>query len=62
MFLASQIPTLEDKVKHLEEKVGEGLKELRAFELCLERTTHTNDNYQKEVGHLTKKLESKSPI
>jgi regulator of replication initiation timing len=62
MFLASQIPTLDDKVKHLEEKVGEGLKELRDFELYLERTTHANDNYQKEVGHLTKKLESKFPI
>jgi hypothetical protein len=26
---ASQIPTLEDKVKHLEDKVVEGLKEVR---------------------------------
>jgi predicted nucleic acid-binding Zn-ribbon protein len=58
---ASQIPTLEDKIKHLEDKVVEGLKEVRARELCLERTNHANDNYQKEVAQLTKKLDSKSP-
>jgi chromosome segregation ATPase len=58
---ATQIPTLEDKVKHLEDKVVEGLKEVRAWELCLERTTQANYNYQKEVTQLTKKLESKSP-
>jgi predicted nucleic acid-binding Zn-ribbon protein len=28
---ATQIPTLEDKVKHLEDKVVEGLKEVRAW-------------------------------
>jgi hypothetical protein len=50
---ATQIPTLEDKVKHLEDKVVEGLKEVRAQELCLERTTQANDNYKKEVSHLT---------
>jgi hypothetical protein len=58
---ASQIPALEDKVKHLEDKVVEGLKEVRARELYLECTTHANDNNQKDVAHLTKKLESKSP-
>jgi hypothetical protein len=58
---ATQIPTLEDKVKHLEDKVVEGLKEVSARELCLEHTTQVNDNYQKEVTQLTKKLESKSP-
>jgi hypothetical protein len=58
---ASQIPTLKDKVKPLVDKVVEGLKEVRARELCLECTAHANDNYQKEVAHLTKKLESKSP-
>jgi chromosome segregation ATPase len=42
---ASQIPTLEDKVKHLEDKVVEGLKEVRAWELCLERITQANDDY-----------------
>jgi hypothetical protein len=44
---ATQIPTLEDKVKHLEDKVMEG-------------TTQANNDYQKEVAQLTKKLESKS--
>jgi predicted nucleic acid-binding Zn-ribbon protein len=42
---ATQIPTLEDKVKHLESKVVEGLNEVRARELCLERTTRANDDY-----------------
>jgi hypothetical protein len=60
-MFATQISTLEDKVKHLEDKVVEGLKEVRARELCLEHTTQANDNYQKEVAQLTKKLESKSP-
>jgi hypothetical protein len=59
--LATQIPTLEDKVKHLEDKEVEGLKEVRAQELCMECTTKANDNYQKEVAQLTKRLESKSP-
>jgi hypothetical protein len=36
---ANQIPTLEDKVKHLENKVVDGLNQVRARELCLERTT-----------------------
>jgi hypothetical protein len=45
----TQIPTLKDKIKQLEDKVVEGLKEVRARELCLERTTQANDNYQKEV-------------
>jgi hypothetical protein len=35
----AQIPTLEDKVKHLESKVVDGLNEARAQELCLEHTT-----------------------
>jgi hypothetical protein len=34
----TQIPTLEDKVV-------EGLKEVRAWELCLEHITQANDNY-----------------
>jgi hypothetical protein len=46
----TQIPTLENKVKHLE-----------ARGLCLERSTQANNNYQKGVDQLTKKLESKSP-
>jgi hypothetical protein len=41
----TQIPMLEDKVKHLEDKVVEGVKEVRARELRLECTTQANDNY-----------------
>jgi hypothetical protein len=43
----AQIPTLEDKVKHLENKVVDGLNEIRAWEVCLERTTWANDDYRK---------------
>jgi hypothetical protein len=57
---ASQIPTLEDKVKHLESKVVDGLNKVRARELCLEHTTQANDDYKKQNAQLTKKLESKS--
>jgi chromosome segregation ATPase len=56
----TRIPTLEDKVKHLENKVVDMLNEVRARELYLERTTQANDDYQKQVSKLTKKLESKS--
>jgi hypothetical protein len=57
---APQIPTLEDKVKHLENNVVDGLNEVQAQELFLERTTWGNDDYQKQISQLTKKLESKS--
>jgi hypothetical protein len=57
---ATQIPTLEDKVKHLVNKVVDGLNEVQARELCLERTTWANGDYQKQISQLTKKLESKS--
>jgi hypothetical protein len=57
---AAQISTLEDKVKHLEDKVVDGLNEVRAQELCLEHTTQANDDYKKQNAQLTKKLESKS--
>jgi hypothetical protein len=46
---ASRILTLKDKVKHLEDKVVEGLNEVRARELCLEHTTWVNDDYQAQV-------------
>jgi chromosome segregation ATPase len=59
--LDAQIPTLKDKVKHLENKVVDGLNEVRARELCLERTTQVNDDYKKQNAQLTRKLESKSP-
>jgi predicted nucleic acid-binding Zn-ribbon protein len=57
----TQIPTLEEKVKHLENKVVDVLNEVRARELCLERTTIANDNYKEENTQLTRKLESKFP-
>jgi predicted phage-related endonuclease len=57
---AAQILTLEDKVKHLENKVVHGLNEFRARELCLERTTQANDDYKKQNAQLTNKMESKS--
>jgi hypothetical protein len=57
---SAQIPTLEDKVKHIENKVVDGLSEVRARELCLERTTWANDDYKKQNAQLAKKLESKS--
>jgi hypothetical protein len=55
----TQIPILEYKVKHLENKVVDGLNEIWARELCLECTTQANDDYQKQISQLTKKLESK---
>jgi hypothetical protein len=58
--IATQILTLKDKVKHLEDKDVDGLNEVRARELCLECTTRANDDYKKQNSLLTKKLESKS--
>jgi hypothetical protein len=55
---ATQIPTLEDKVMQLENKVVDGLKEIRAWEHCLECTTRANDDYLKLVTQFTNKLES----
>jgi hypothetical protein len=45
---ATQVPTPEDKVKHLKNKVVDGLIEVRAQELWLERTTRANDDYKKK--------------
>jgi chromosome segregation ATPase len=53
---AAQIPALEEKVKHLENKVIDGLNEVRARELCLERTTKVNDDYKNPNSQLTRKL------
>jgi hypothetical protein len=58
---AAQVPILEEKVKHLENKVVDRLDEVRARELCLERTTIANDDYKKQNARLTRKLENKSP-
>jgi hypothetical protein len=45
---AAPIPTLEDKVKHLKNKVMDELKEVRARELYLECTTRANEDYKKQ--------------
>jgi chromosome segregation ATPase len=58
---AAQVPIIEEKVKHLESKVIDGLNEIRAKELDLEHTTKANDDYKKENAQLTRKLESKFP-
>jgi hypothetical protein len=58
---AAQILTLEERVKLLENKVVDGLNEVKARELCLERTTQANDDYKKQNAQLTRKQESKSP-
>jgi predicted nucleic acid-binding Zn-ribbon protein len=58
---AAQIPTLEEKVNHLENKLVDGLNEVRTSELCLEWTTRANDDYKKQNTQLTRKLESKFP-
>jgi hypothetical protein len=58
---ATQIPTLEDKVKDLENMVVDGLNEVRAQDLCLEHTTGANNDYKKQNAQLTKKLEIMFP-
>jgi hypothetical protein len=56
---ATQIPTLEDKIKHLEGEEVDGLTEVRSLELNLECTTQARHDYQNQVSQLIKKLESK---
>jgi hypothetical protein len=58
----AQVPVLEEKVKHLDNKVLDGLTELCAKELDLEQTTKADDDYTSQNIWLTKKLESKLPI
>jgi hypothetical protein len=60
-FIA-QIPDLEEKVKHLDNKVIDGLNELQTRELCLERTTKANDDYKSQNTQLTRKIESNLPL
>jgi hypothetical protein len=57
---AAQIPALKDQVKHLENKVVDGLNEVRDRELYLECTTRAKDDYKKRNAQLTRNLESKS--
>jgi hypothetical protein len=56
----AQIPILKDNVKYLENKVVDGLNEVGAQKLCLERITRCNEDYKKQNAELTKKLDSKS--
>jgi VIT1/CCC1 family predicted Fe2+/Mn2+ transporter len=58
---AAQISVLKDKVMHLDNKVIDGLNELRAKELCLEHTTNANVDFRSQNTRLTSKLESKLP-
>jgi septal ring factor EnvC (AmiA/AmiB activator) len=58
---AAQVLALEEKVKHLDNKVLDSQTKLIANELCLERTTKANDDYKSQNTRLTKKLESKLP-
>jgi hypothetical protein len=57
--LATQVPILEEKLKHLDNKVLDGLTEICAKELSLERTTKANEDYKSQSARLTKNLESK---
>jgi hypothetical protein len=56
--LTAQVPTLEDQVKHMDNKILNLLTKLWAKELCLQRTTAANDDLPCQGTRLTKKLES----
>jgi chromosome segregation ATPase len=56
---ATQIPGLEEKIKHRDNMVLDGLTDLRAQELNLERTTKAKEDYKNQNAQLTIKLESK---
>jgi hypothetical protein len=58
---AAQVPELEEKIKHMGNKVLDGLTELHAKELDLEWTTKANKDYKSQNSRLTKKLETKLP-
>jgi chromosome segregation ATPase len=59
---AAQIPDLEEKIKHLNNKVLDELTELHAHELNLEHTTKANSDYKNQTDRLTRNLESKLPF
>jgi chromosome segregation ATPase len=46
---AARISTLQDQVKHLENKVVDGLNEIRSQKLYLEHTTQANDDYNEQT-------------
>jgi hypothetical protein len=57
----TQAPTIEEKVKHLDNKVHDLLTKVHLRELSLERTTKANEDYKSQNIRLTKKLGSKLP-
>jgi chromosome segregation ATPase len=59
---AAQVPSLEEKVKYLDNKIIDLLTELCTRELCLERMIKANDDYKSQNTRLTKKFESKNFI
>jgi chromosome segregation ATPase len=59
---AAQVPTLEEKVKHLDNKVIDSLTEPYTKELSLEWTTKANEDYKSQNSRLTKKLETKHSL
>jgi hypothetical protein len=44
----AEIVALEEKVKHLDNKVLDAQTKLRVRELCLERTTKASDDYKSQ--------------
>jgi hypothetical protein len=56
---AAQNPVLEEKVKHLDNKVINGLNGLRAQELSMQCITKANNDYKSQNAQLTRKLVSK---
>jgi hypothetical protein len=60
----AQIHILEEKVKHMDNKVLDGLTKIHAKELSFKRTTKANEYYKRQNAQLTKKVEGKllSPL
>jgi hypothetical protein len=57
----AQISALEERVKHLDNKVIDTLSDAHAKELSLERVTKSNEDYKSQNTWLTKK-DSKFPF
>jgi hypothetical protein len=51
----AQISALEERVKHLDNKVIDTLSDAHAKELSLERVTKSNEDYKSQNAWLTKK-------
>jgi chromosome segregation ATPase len=58
-WFVAQIPDLEEREKHLDNKVLDELTKFRAQQLNLERTTKANEDYKNKNAQLIRKLESK---